>query len=403
MNPIDSYVRISHNRHWLSTTSRKNTGITTPKPAVTTTTKKIQKPNVQFNHEILDTFCFHWPDMHSYVLVRVLNDTIAILPVRSRVAFLYFHHAPMPTHPSPKELRKALQPATLLPSKRIHGIFKNWKHTLALDDEDISDDDDEQNTPVDSIKSFPLTTPPSTPKSHSSVTLSDVLSYEPNLKDGWIHAPCTVKDDVNIYDNTIILSTKHTELHLVSRCFTEKMMFMNLVKLNHNNATQLDKDTRQEQEITPNDLIECLQKNAESKIKNINQLKSKLNDAKKDITEYSQELLDLELSVKVLLENTSNSIQYNSLRTALDFVNHQLDDSKKTIYSFNEQVLQLKESVSVNIGFLTGVRQRFEQAKTKVLNPARYPYTSFVGMILITLLAVTYYYYHHSSKVTYLY
>lgn len=377
MNPIDSYVNISHNRHWLSATPRKNTGIT--KPVVTTTPKKLQKLNVQFNHEILDTFCFHWPDMHSYVLVRVLEDTIAILPVRSRVAFLYFHHAPMPTHPSPKELRKALQPATLLPSKRIHDIFKNWKHTLALDDDDISDDDDEQNTPVDSIQSFPLTTPPSTPKSHSGVTLSDVLSYEPNLKDGWIHAPCTVKDGVNIYDNTIILSTKHTELHLVSRCFTEKMMFMNLVKLNHTNSTHLDsctnKEFQQEQEIILNDLIECLQKNAEYKINSINQLKSKLNNAKKDITEYSQELLDLEQSVKVLLENTSNSIQYNSLRTALDFVNHQLDDSKKTIYSFNEQVLQLKESVSVNIGFLTGVRQRFEQVKTKVLNPARYPYT----------------------------
>lgn len=371
MNPIDSYVRISHNRHWLSATSKKNTTIS--KPITTIAPRKLQKANVQFNLEILDTFCFHWPDMHSYVLVRVLENTIAILPVRSRVAFLYFHHAPMPTHPSPKELRKALQPATLLPSKRIHDIFKNWKHTLILDDDDISDD--EQDTPVDSIQSLPLTTPPSTPKSQSGVTLDDVLSYEPNLKDGWIHAPCTVKDDVNIYDNTIILTTKHTELHLVSRCFTEKMMFMNLVKLKHAGIIHTDDEAQLEQGITPNDIIECLQKKAECQINSINELKSKLNDAKKDITEYSQELLDLEQSVKVLLENTTNSIQYNSFRTALDFINHQLDDSRKTMHSFNQQVLQLKESVSVNIGFLTGVRQQFEQIKTTVLNPARYPYT----------------------------
>ncbi|SAM08916.1 hypothetical protein [Absidia glauca] len=54
----------------------------------------------RFDKDTLDTFCFHWPAMHCYVLVRILPRSIAILPIRTRLAFLYFCHAPRPHHPT---------------------------------------------------------------------------------------------------------------------------------------------------------------------------------------------------------------------------------------------------------------------------------------------------------------
>ncbi|KAI9265105.1 hypothetical protein BDA99DRAFT_507744 [Phascolomyces articulosus] len=111
-----------------------------------------------FNAETLDTFCFRWPAFHCYVLVRVLDHyTIALLPFRSRRAFLYFHHAPLPHHPThfmttapssltttPPSIKKQQEqkrrryhsldrkktPSTS--SKKIQAMFNPWKHTLAL-------------------------------------------------------------------------------------------------------------------------------------------------------------------------------------------------------------------------------------------------------------------------------
>lgn len=269
MNPmyVDPYIRISHNRHWLTSNSKKNkhskhksklaqTATTTATAHSLKKKSRHLQQEKNFNPEVIDTFCFHWPDMHSYVLVRVLESTIAILPVHSRLAFLYFHHAPLPTHPSPKDLRKALQPVAAAngSSKRIHDMFKSWKHTLVIGEEQLpeveeeedlfsnrsdsnSSSDDNNTTNNSSSTSTPINnvteSPPLTHKAYSNVTLSDVLSYEGNLRNGWIHAPCTVDDDKNMFDNNVILTTKHTELRLTARCFSEKMMFMNLVKLKH--------------------------------------------------------------------------------------------------------------------------------------------------------------------------
>lgn len=229
---IDSYIRAPYKRHWLSNSPKKYKKKPFKDPTNVVPNKcKNRLINNRFNADTLDTFCFHWPDMHSYVLVRVLEATIAILPVRSRVAFLYFNHAPLPKQPSPNALRKALQPVAAN-SNRIQGMFKNWKHTLTMDDVNSEED---LPTPVVNID-----TPPSTPKAYTNVTLADVLSNEPNLHTGWIHAPCTVKCNQNRYDNHLIIVAKHAELNLTARCFTEKLMFMNLVKLKHGHLLQRD-------------------------------------------------------------------------------------------------------------------------------------------------------------------
>lgn len=396
MDPTDSYGQILHTRHWLTNPPKKQHLKKTTK-TITTNNNNNKKtllkcqPNIKFNHHVMDTFCFHWPDMHSYVLVRILENTIAILPVRSRIAFLYFHHAPFPAHPSPRELRKALQPQNNLGSKRIHDIFKNWKHTLVLtDDEEELDEEVEveeevvtekeisiPSTPV-SMDSYHINTPPSTPNEYAGVTLSDVLLYERNLKEGWIHAPCVVKDGD---DNTIILTTKHTSLCLTSRCFSEKMMFINLVKFKHNNAATDDDDdddkTRVEElsNKAPNDILESLQAKTSHQMDEIEHLASKIDAGRRNISNYTQQLVDLEQSMDILLENINNTIQYNTFRNTLEVLNTQLKDSVRSFHAYRKRVSQLQESVSIHGAFLTSAKQRLEQFKTKVVHHAWYPYT----------------------------
>ncbi|KAG2233419.1 hypothetical protein INT48_007449 [Thamnidium elegans] len=331
-----------------------------------------------FNPQILDTFCFHWSDMHSYVLVRVLDRTIAILPIRSRLAFLYFHNAPLPIHPTPKELRKAF---TMHSSKRIQDMFKNWKHTLVLDEREPE-------------------TPPSTPKSSINVTLADVISFEQDLNSGWLHAPCTVNDDINIYDNTVILNTKHTSLKLTSRCFSDKMAFMNLVKLKQRmNHVDMDEkanvasDGSDEEEddeerdqwnldnITSTCIINQLQRKMDYQLESMQTLTTQVDLAKQNISNYTTRLLELDRSLDILEDSTS-AIQFGAMERILDYVNHQLASSITTLSSDKERISNLQEKVSSHNAFLIRTRQRFEHIRLRIKNHAWFPwfYTSMAGI-----------------------
>lgn len=289
-----------------------------------------------FNAEVIDTFCFHWPDMHSYVLVRVLEKTIAILPIRSRLAFLYFHHAPLPSHPSPTELRKN---STSHQTKRLQSMFKNWKHTLILDEP--------PTTPTD--------TPSSTP---SNVTLSDVMSYEPSLKSGWIHAPCTVTDDVNVYDNTVVLTTRHTVLRLTCRCYSEKMMFMNLVKLKQH-ALTVEETVPQEDKISSTQLIDQMLRNNQAQVERIQELTDKMDSSKQTISSCVKQLLDLERSLEILLESTTHTTQLHSFERILEHVDHQVKECSGWFQSYKGRISILQERIFNHPGYLKQVEQRF--------------------------------------------
>ncbi|KAI9251686.1 hypothetical protein EDC94DRAFT_651857 [Helicostylum pulchrum] len=342
-----------------------------------------------FNPQILDTFCFHWPDLHSYVLVRVLDRTIAILPLHSRLAFLYFHKAPLPPHPTPKDFRKAF---TMHSSKRIQDVFKNWKHTLVLDEREPE-------------------TPPSTP-SNVNVTLADVISYEQDLNSGWLHAPCTVNDDLNIYDNTVILNTKHTSLKLTSRCFSDKMAFMNLVRLkqrmNHvdmDENTHVDSDRSEDEEeeedekwnldnITPTCIITQLQRKMNYQLDSIQTLTTQIDSAKQNISNYTAQLLELDRSLDVLEDSTS-IIQFGTMERILDYVNHQLASSITTLSSDKERISNLQEKVSSHDAFLIRTRQRFERIQVRIKNHGWFPwfYTSMAGIVLIFSFILFYFLY----------
>ncbi|GAN08655.1 hypothetical protein MAM1_0216c08170 [Mucor ambiguus] len=460
---VDPYIRISHNRHWLKNNAKKKNkhnkseAIASTPALIKKKGRHLQHEN-KFNPEVIDTFCFHWPDMHSYVLVRVLESTIAILPVRSRLAFLYFHHAPLPTHPSPQDLRKALRPVAAAHGspKRIHDMFKSWKHTLAIDEEKLggeqvdmgdanteheedlfanksdsnssSDDNNNANNTSSSTFNKVTDTPPSTPKVHANVTLSDVLSYERNLRNGWIHASCTVTDDENMFDNNVILTTKHTVLKLTARCFSEKMMFMNLVKLQHamlrnltldaenldaNEDSDIDDDdnnahptTRRSssksntttigvRELSNSIVAKNFQRETEQKLYNIQQLIYRINAAKQDISDYTRQLLELDQSLDSTMDTTLN-IQFGPLKRVLDYVNHQLADSITQYHTDRSRIAQLQERVSVHTAFLKGASQRYEQIKKRVRSHAWYPwlYTGLASLVLLISMIAAYYFYY---------
>ncbi|KAI9354237.1 hypothetical protein BD770DRAFT_136395 [Pilaira anomala] len=342
---------------------------------LSSTTTTIEK----FNADTIDTFCFHWPDMDSYVLVRVLESTIAILPIQSRLAFLYFHGTPLSSsQPSPKELRKALLPVAPS-SKRLHEMFKNWKHTLALVDE-------QQQQHVH------LREPPPTPKSNIHVSLGDVVAYEPRLT-GWLHAPCTVNDDLNLYDNHIILSTTHTSIRLTARCYSDKMAFMNLVKLkqkvpplpndsnsindeeeseSESESEEDEEEEEEEEEMSHHVILDRLLKRTRYDIERMQVLSSKVEIAKETISRYTQQLALLDKSLEVLEENTQ--VQLDGFEPVLEEVNFQLVESFITLDSYRERIDQLHERVSLHQVFLIDTRQKFEKIRNRVKNHAWYPW-----------------------------
>ena len=400
MNPIDSFAR-AHNRHWLTHNTKMTQRI--PSAPKVPSQEKSTCQKTRFNPQVMDTFCFHWPELHSYVLVRVLEETIAILPVRSRVAFLYFHHAPLPKHPTPKQLQQALQPVNQ--SKRMGHMFKGWKHTLITDSSEETDEEVEEIDSTSSLTSHvsseevTMETPPSTPKAHSGVTLSDVLDYEPSLKEGWIHAPCTVKNDTDTNSNTIILTTKHAVLSLVARCHVEKVMFMNLVKLKKLSFSSSDDDDRTRVEdddkhtagkISSNHITKCLQKKTDDHVNQIQELKIRIEAARGNISYYASQLLDLEQSLELLLDHTSGNINIFSFKVVLNFVIEQLESSKELIQSHQNRISHLQGRVLVVTDFLQSARIKFDKVRTKVLNHAWYPYIytckSYLSLLITRLI-----------------
>ncbi|KAI9480594.1 MAG: hypothetical protein EXX96DRAFT_649199, partial [Benjaminiella poitrasii] len=411
MNPIyvDPYAHLSHTRHWLSANNKQAKKADVPKKR-TVPSKTVKK----FDARVIDTFCFHWPEMRSYVLVRVLDRTIAILPIRSRLAFLYFHHAPSPHHPSPQDLRK---PITDDPrsSGRIQAMFKSWKHTLAfesVDDkteqepEEENEEDKEEEVEKEKKKSSSVSNEASTlddnsssnddQKSYANISLADVMANESNLNDGWIHAPCTVTDDENRFDNNLILITQHAMLRLTARCFSEKMMFVNLVKLKQqrqsfDSLNQEDDESNQSLTlITANQILNSFQRKTAQQLENIQDAMSRLNVAKENISSYSHQLLEMDQSLDSLLDSTLN-LQFDSLKRVLDFVNHQLADSITEFQSSQSRITLLQDRVTVHITFLQGARQRYEQIKNTVRNHAWYP----LLYIAIVLFLVWFVFGHH--------
>jgi hypothetical protein len=93
------------------------------------------------------------------VLVRVLQQSIALLPLQSQAAFLFFHQA------------------------------------------------------------------------QQDITLENVLNDCQATQ--WKQCQCEV--DGTRFDQHIVLTTSHSSFKLTARSFTEKMMFLNLFKFNHQN------------------------------------------------------------------------------------------------------------------------------------------------------------------------
>lgn len=195
------------------------------------------KRQLSFSADVVDTFCFRWPAFRCYVLVRVLDNTIALLPIQSRRAFLYFHHAPLPTTPTPPCTPTSLKHRE---ASRIQHMFHSWKDTLALSDKQ---DDSSSSSKSSSRRSSSNNSINNTSineehvdqreddkEDPSSVTLSDVLQDQPNLKDGWIHAKCQARADSQT-STALIIETPQNLLLLKARSNQERRMFLNLVKL----------------------------------------------------------------------------------------------------------------------------------------------------------------------------
>ncbi|KAI9319467.1 hypothetical protein BX666DRAFT_1475749 [Dichotomocladium elegans] len=195
----------------------------------------MDKWDEKFNAEIVDTFCFRWPAFRCYVLVRVLDASIALFPVQSRRAFLYFHHAPLPHPPGPT------RPSFRRSESRVQSMFQSWKYALALADSlheesnECSDSNDQNDGTLPRERT-------------SSVTLADVIheTYS-RLRHGWIHAPCIARPDPESR-TALILESPRNVLLLKARSPVERQIFLNLVKLQKRaGSSTIDRVTDEEE------------------------------------------------------------------------------------------------------------------------------------------------------------
>ncbi|KAG1153871.1 hypothetical protein G6F37_009965 [Rhizopus arrhizus] len=126
--------------------------------------------------------------MYTFLLVRVHQDTIALYSIRSRLAFLYFHHASLPHHPPPP------------PPKSKYRLFHK------------SDKEEFIELP--------------------KVTLEDVLANEITLNDdqAWIPMDCNklkvYNNDIN--DEIVLYTSQNYPICLKARSLDEKNKFINL-------------------------------------------------------------------------------------------------------------------------------------------------------------------------------
>lgn len=193
------------------------------------------KRQLSFSADVVDTFCFRWPAFRCYVLVRVLDSTIALLPIQSRRAFLYFHNAPLPGTPTPPCTPTSIKHRE---ASRIHHMFHSWKDTLALSDkqDDSSSSSKSSNSSINNTSiheegdRVTKNDQDEDPLPSSAVTLSDVLQDQPNLKEGWIHAKCQARADPQT-STALIIESPQNLLLLKARSNQERRMFLNLVKL----------------------------------------------------------------------------------------------------------------------------------------------------------------------------
>ena len=140
------------------------------------------------NCQLINTFLFKWGSMHTFLLVRVHQGTITLYSIRSRLAFLYFHHASLPHHPPPP------------PSKSKYRLFHK------------SDKEEFIELP--------------------KVTLEDVLANEITLNDdqAWIPMNCNklkvYNNDIN--DEIVLYTSGNYPICLKARSLDEKIKFINL-------------------------------------------------------------------------------------------------------------------------------------------------------------------------------
>lgn len=131
------------------------------------------------------TFLFKWPDLKTFVLVHLNDDaTLSIYPLRSQLAFLYFHHASLPCQPSPCVKKRR---------------YQFWK---------------------------PVSSP--TIK-HAKVTLKEVRKGQPI---NWVHLKHCKLGHYDYLNNSVVVLAKKQSIHWIAHSLKEKIFFLNLFKFN---------------------------------------------------------------------------------------------------------------------------------------------------------------------------
>ncbi|KAG0915631.1 hypothetical protein G6F33_003138 [Rhizopus arrhizus] len=274
-------------------------------------------------------FLFKWPKMHTFVLVRILQQTIALYPTRSKTALLYFYHRHHPTQPTKK--------------KRW---MKRW-----LSEKEVRT---------------------------RKVTLDDVLHE--TQSEHWIHAPCTLGPLDPTQNHIVLFSLHQHPIRLIARSLNERNQFVNLFGFYRHIQSQtpsLPPPSTETYALPPylQHYLQRSQSDIQHTLHLIQQTQSRIENAKHQITCYQKNLDAFDLSQ---LYPREESVDYQHRLTK---VNYSVVKHSMLFEEYKQRLSKIKKGIELNDDYLKKTKDKYGQVKNR-LSISRWFYGTITHFLL---------------------
>lgn len=260
-------------------------------------------------------FLFKWSKRHTFVLVRLLPHTIALYPIRSKTALLYFYHRHHPLQPTKK---------------------RRWMRRW-LGEKEVR---------------------------RKRVTLDDVL--DETQSDRWVHVSCTL-DPLDPTQKDLVLFHLHHPIRLTARSLDERNRFVNLFGFYRHIQSPLSPPPPPiDTEALPPYLQHTLQRSQsdlQHTLHHIQQTQSRIEIAKIQIACHQKNLDALDLQpVGPRLDTLEDHDRWTR-------VNALVVKQRRLFEEYRQRLSQLEKRIELNGDYLKRTRDKYGHVKDRLSIP----------------------------------
>lgn len=255
-------------------------------------------------------FLFKWSKRHTFVLVRLLPHTIALYPIRSKTALLYFYHRHHPLQPTKK---------------------RRWMRRW-LGEKEVR---------------------------RKRVTLDDVL--DETQSDRWVHVSCTL-DPLDPTQKDLVLFHLHHPIRLTARSLDERNRFVNLFGFYRHIQSPLSPPPPPiDTEALPylQHTLQRSQSDLQHTLHHIQQTQSRIEIAKRQIACHQKNLDALDLQPvgprPDILEDHDRWTRVNAL----------VVKQRRLFEEYRQRLSQLEKRIELNGDYLKRTRDKYGHVKDR--------------------------------------